>query len=97
MKKFYFILLLACSAQCVAQSIKTTDEQKVEALLKQMTLDEKVGHMGLRPKSNTGAKFQRTPDALSSFAATLVTAFANSTFLVAAIPILCGNKVEFNV
>ena len=45
MKKFCFILLLACSIQGEAQSIKTSDEQRVEALLKQMTLDEKVGQM----------------------------------------------------
>ena len=45
MKKLSFILLLAYSVQVWAQSIKTPDEQKVEALLKQMTLDEKVGQM----------------------------------------------------
>ena len=45
MKKLSFILLLAYSVQVWAQSIKTPDEQKVEALLKQMTLDEKMGQM----------------------------------------------------
>jgi beta-glucosidase len=45
MKKIIFILLLACNVKIFAQSIKTSDEQKVEALLKQMTLDEKVGQM----------------------------------------------------
>ena len=45
MKKFCFILLLAYGMQGEAQSIKTSDEQRVEALLKQMTLDEKVGQM----------------------------------------------------
>jgi beta-glucosidase len=45
MRKLSFILLLACSIQVQAQNIKTLDEQKVEALLKQMTLDEKVGQM----------------------------------------------------
>src|SRR5687768_4173257 len=45
MKKFCFILLLACGMHAGAQNIKTSDEQKVETLLKQMTLDEKVGQM----------------------------------------------------
>jgi beta-glucosidase len=45
MKKLSFILLLVCSIQGQAQSIKTADEQKVETLLKQMTLDEKIGQM----------------------------------------------------
>lgn len=45
MKKLNFILLLACSISVMAQNAKTSDEQKVEALLKQMTLDEKLGQM----------------------------------------------------
>ena len=42
MKKSVFILLLACSVHGFSQ---TSDEQKVEALLKQMTIDEKIGQM----------------------------------------------------